>query len=150
MVAPDLGRVRCVCLPRIARPKPVRRRVPVLVYRGNLFGDVVLKNTALRVRELLRSSDSAARFGGEEFVLVLPETDAVAAKKVAERCHQMIFKEQIMHAKSQVSQVLTISLGVGTIIPSAENESLAFIHEVDRLLYLAKQKGRNRIVSSTG
>ncbi|PPD18251.1 MAG: sensor domain-containing diguanylate cyclase [Methylotenera sp.] len=115
---------------------------------GHIQGDESLKRVAQGLSTVAtRSRDFCARFGGEEFVIVLPETDAAAANKVAERCHQMIFKEQILHAKSQISQVLTISLGVGTIIPKAEDGSLAFIHEVDRRLYLAKQKGRNRIVS---
>ncbi|MBX9676082.1 MAG: sensor domain-containing diguanylate cyclase [Methylotenera sp.] len=115
---------------------------------GHIQGDESLKRVAQALGKVAtRSRDFCARFGGEEFVIVLPETDAAAANKVAERCHQMIFKEQILHAKSQISQVLTISLGVGTINPKAEDEALAFIHEVDRRLYLAKQKGRNRIVS---
>ncbi len=118
---------------------------------GHIQGDDCLKRVAQVLSTVAtRSRDFCARFGGEEFVIVMPSTDAAAAKKVAERCHQMIFKEQILHAKSEVSQLLTISLGVSTIIPSAESESLAFIDEVDRLLYAAKQKGRNRIVSSAG
>ena len=51
--------------------------------------------------------------------------------------------------EAMVSQLLTISTGVGTIIPTAQDEPLAFIHEVDRRLYLAKQTGRNRIVNAS-
>ncbi len=116
---------------------------------GHIHGDDSLKRVAQVLSKVAtRSRDFCARFGGEEFVLVLPETDAFAAKKVAERCHQVIFKEQIMHAKSEVSQLLTVSAGVGTIVPTSQDESLAFIHEVDRRLYLAKQKGRNRIITA--
>ncbi|MES2546902.1 MAG: sensor domain-containing diguanylate cyclase [Pseudomonadota bacterium] len=115
---------------------------------GHIQGDDCLKRVAQILNSAAtRSRDFCVRFGGEEFVLVLPETDAAAANKVAERCHQMIFNEQILHANSQVSPVLTISLGVGTIIPTVEDEALAFIHEVDSRLYLAKQTGRNRIVN---
>lgn len=118
-------------------------------FYGHIQGDDCLKRVAqLLSAAATRARDFCARFGGEEFVLVLPETDAAAAQKVAQRCHQLMFKEQIMHAKSGVSQVLTVSLGVGTIIPSLEDESLAFINEVDRRLYLAKQGGRNRIVNA--
>lgn len=114
---------------------------------GHIQGDYCLK----RVGQVLsaaagRARDFFARFGGEEFVVVLPETDAEAAKKVAERCRSLIFKEQIPHEKSQVSHILTISLGVGTIIPSHQDEPIAFIEEVDKRLYQAKQKGRNCIV----
>ena len=116
---------------------------------GHIQGDDSLKRVAQVLSAVAtRSRDFCARFGGEEFVLILPETDAIAAKKIAERCHQIIFKEQILHAKSAVSQLLTISTGVGTIIPTAQDEPLAFIHEVDRRLYLAKQTGRNRIITA--
>ncbi len=116
---------------------------------GHIQGDDCLK----RVGQILgsaatRSRDFLARFGGEEFVLVLPETDAEAAKKVAERCRNLVFKAQIPHEKSQVSQLLTVSLGVSTIIPSRNDEPIRFIEEVDRQLYRAKQKGRNCLVQS--
>ena len=114
---------------------------------GHIQGDECLKRVgqALSV-SASRARDFFARFGGEEFVLVLPETDGQAANKVAERCRNLIFKEQIPHEKSHVGQVLTISLGVGTIIPTHQDESITFIEKVDRRLYQAKQKGRNCIV----
>lgn len=111
---------------------------------GHIKGDDCLRRVA-QVLSLAatRSRDFIARFGGEEFVLVLPETDAKSAEKVAERCRSLILKEQIPHEKSEVSQLLTASLGVGTIIPSHDADSIAFIEKVDRLLYMAKQKGRD-------
>ena len=114
---------------------------------GHVQGDNCLK----RVGQVLssaatRSRDFVARFGGEEFVLVLPETDEESAAKIAERCRTLIFKEQIPHEKSPASQILTVSLGVGTLIPSHQDEPVGFIEEVDRRLYQAKQNGRNRIV----
>jgi diguanylate cyclase (GGDEF)-like protein/PAS domain S-box-containing protein len=114
---------------------------------GHIQGDDSLK----RVGQVLsgaatRSRDFLARFGGEEFVLVLPETDEESAKTVAERCRSLIFKAQVPHAASQVSQLLTLSMGVGTIIPAHKDMAMAFIDEVDRRLYQAKQKGRNCIV----
>jgi len=114
---------------------------------GHIRGDDCLKRVGqILSSAAIRSRDFLARFGGEEFVLVLPETDAEAAKKVAERCRSLILKEQISHEKSQVSQFLTVSLGVGTIIPTRLDEPIKFIEEVDRRLYQAKQKGRNCIV----
>jgi len=114
---------------------------------GHIQGDDCLK----RVGQVLssaatRARDFLARFGGEEFVLVLPETDAEAAKNIAERCRSLIFKEQIFHERSQVSQLLTVSLGVGTIIPTRSDAPLKFVDEVDRRLYQAIQKGRNCIM----
>ena len=114
---------------------------------GHVQGDACLKRVGQALSSAAtRSRDFFARFGGEEFVLVLPETDEKSAAKIAERCRSLIFKEQIPHAASQVSQVLTVSVGVGTIVPSHKDESIAFIEEVDRRLYQAKQSGRNCIV----
>lgn len=114
---------------------------------GHIQGDDCLKRVGQTLSSAAtRSRDFFARFGGEEFVLVLPETDAKSAKMVAERCRNLIFKEQIPHEKSRVSQILTISLGVGTITPSHQDNPVRFIEEVDKRLYQAKQQGRNRIV----
>jgi diguanylate cyclase (GGDEF)-like protein/PAS domain S-box-containing protein len=113
---------------------------------GHIQGDDCL----IRVAQVLgsaatRARDFLARYGGEEFVLVLPEADADAAAKIAERCRQAIFKEQIPHARSPVSAVLTISLGVGTMTPGHEDQAMAFIETIDKKLYQAKQLGRNKI-----
>ncbi len=114
---------------------------------GHIQGDDCL----IRVGQALsgsakRAKDFLARFGGEEFVLVLPETDAKSAQRVAERCHAMVFNQQIAHTTSSVAPVVTVSLGVGTITPTADDAPKAFIEEVDKLLYKAKQSGRNCIV----
>lgn len=114
---------------------------------GHVQGDCCLKRMGQVLSSAVtRARDFVARFGGEEFVLVLPETDGKSAAKIAERCRNLLFKEQIPHEKSQVSQILTVSLGVGTIIPSHQDEPVGFIEEVDRRLYQAKQNGRNCIV----
>lgn len=115
---------------------------------GHLQGDECLKRVARVLGSAAtRARDCIARFGGEEFVLVLPETDEKAAAKVAERCRSLIFKEQVPHAASPTSHILTVSLGVGTINPSHQDEPVAFIEAVDRRLYQAKQMGRNRIIT---
>lgn len=114
---------------------------------GHIEGDACLKRVAQTLNSAAtRARDLFARFGGEEFVLVLPGTDEGSAAKIAERCRNLIFKEQIPHAQSPVSQILTVSLGVGTITPSHQDDPLAFIEAVDRRLYQAKQHGRNCIV----
>lgn len=117
---------------------------------GHIQGDDCLK----RVGKVLgsaatRARDLLARFGGEEFALVLPETDAAAALKVAERCRSLIFKEQMPHATSPIGPILTVSLGVNTIIPGHSDQPLAFVEAVDRRLYQAKQAGRNRVAAAS-
>lgn len=117
---------------------------------GHVNGDDVLKRVAMVLNNACtRARDFFARFGGEEFALILPETDTASAIKMAERCRQLIFKEQIPHKQSEVSQILTISIGVDTIIPSHRYTPLAFIEQVDQHMYEAKQNGRNRIVNGS-
>lgn len=115
-------------------------------FYGHIQGDDSLKQVAATLSgAATRARDFFARYGGEEFVMVLPETDAQAAAKIAERCQQLIFKQQIPHAQSEASQILTISIGAGTIVPAHHEELRVFIDSVDRALYQAKLNGRNRI-----
>lgn len=115
---------------------------------GHIQGDDCLKRVATALSKVgTRARDFFARYGGEEFILVLPETDTESAQRVAERCRAAIFKEQIPHEKSDAGQILTISLGIGTITPTHHDNQLAFVEKVDRQLYLAKQRGRNCIVN---
>ena len=115
---------------------------------GHLQGDDCLKRVAQALGgSATRAKDFVARFGGEEFALVLPESNAESAATVAERCRKAIFKLQIPHAQSPIGQTLSISLGVGSVIPDANDSLLDFINSVDQHLYLAKQRGRNCIVA---
>jgi diguanylate cyclase (GGDEF)-like protein/PAS domain S-box-containing protein len=119
---------------------------------GHLQGDECLK----RVGQVLdaagkRARDLLARFGGEEFVLVMPETDSDAALLVAERLRILILQDKVLHEDSPADQILTISLGVSTIVPSHDDCSANFLETVDRQLYRAKHEGRNRVaVGMTG
>ncbi|MCL5974361.1 MAG: sensor domain-containing diguanylate cyclase [Gammaproteobacteria bacterium] len=116
---------------------------------GHLQGDDCLKQVASTLNGVAaRSRDFFGRFGGEEFVMLLPETDENAAWAVAERCRQALFKKQIPHEHSKVSQLLTISLGVSTMIPSQNGDHIELIERADKQLYQAKQKGRNCIQSA--
>jgi len=113
---------------------------------GHIQGDDCLKQVAQALSSAAtRSRDFFARFGGEEFVMLLPETDASAAIKIAERCQQLMMKLQISHQESEVSQLLTISIGLGTIVPSPKDEIVDFVEQVDQALYRAKECGRNRV-----
>jgi len=112
---------------------------------GHIQGDDCLKSVGQALTAAAnRPRDLVGRFGGEEFVLILPETDADAARQVAERCRRLLRERCIPHEKSGVASLLTISLGVGTIIPPRHDRALTFVEAVDRLLYRAKQGGRNR------
>lgn len=112
---------------------------------GHIQGDDCLKSVGQALSlAASRPRDFLGRFGGEEFVLVLPETDEAAARHIAERCRQQVRQQRIPHERSAVSSMLTISLGVGTIVPGAHDRPLDFLNAVDKLLYQAKQLGRDR------
>ncbi|MEO8778296.1 MAG: sensor domain-containing diguanylate cyclase [Rhodanobacter sp.] len=113
---------------------------------GHLEGDACLKRVARVLGAVTtRARDTLARIGGEEFVLILPETDGAMAHQLAERCRALISAEQIPHAGSAVGPMLTVSFGVGSIIPADGDEALSFIEQIDRQMYQAKQLGRDRI-----
>lgn len=118
-------------------------------FYGHLQGDDCLKQVAQTLNTVAaRARDFFGRFGGEEFVMLLPETDENAAWLIAERCRQALFKKQIVHEHSKVSQLLTISLGVSTMIPAQDVQHNELINRADKQLYQAKQKGRNCIQSA--
>jgi diguanylate cyclase (GGDEF)-like protein/PAS domain S-box-containing protein len=115
---------------------------------GHVQGDDCLRRVGQALAGAAsRPRDMVARYGGEEFVLVLPATDENAARRVAERCRQALFRAQIAHAASPLGQLLTVSMGVGTIIPSAGDDTIRFVDAVDRRLYRAKQSGRDRFAA---
>jgi diguanylate cyclase (GGDEF)-like protein/PAS domain S-box-containing protein len=114
---------------------------------GHIQGDDCLKRVADVLRAgAARPRDFLARYGGEEFALVLPETDETGAEYVASRCRDVLIAEKIPHDASPVAPIVTVSAGVGTIVPSGGDAIVQFIEEVDRRLYRAKQTGRNSLV----
>lgn len=116
---------------------------------GHIQGDDCLRRVAQALLDVsTRSRDFLGRFGGEEFILILPETDASSAAKVAERCRRLILDLRIPHVRSDIGQTLTVSVGVATVVPADSSEPMLFIELVDRRLYRAKQSGRNCIVGT--
>lgn len=115
---------------------------------GHVQGDDCLRRVAQALDAgAWRSRDLCARLGGEEFVLLLPATDVDAARNVAERCRKLLAQQEIAHARSGVGRLVTISMGVGTIVPGNGDEPEVFLDRIDRRLYQAKSEGRDRICS---
>ncbi|WP_373305253.1 diguanylate cyclase [Pseudorhodoferax aquiterrae] len=113
---------------------------------GHIQGDRCIVDIARTLSLAVDSPrDLVARFGGEEFVILLPQADCTVALKVAERCQRLIRKQAIVHAQSPHGQCVTVSIGVGTTTPLGQSRSADFVEAVDRQLYAAKKNGRNRI-----
>jgi two-component system cell cycle response regulator len=99
---------------------------------------------------LKRPTDFVARYGGEEFAVIMPNTDIKGAIKVAEEIRKAMGILKIPHVRSEVGAFVSLSMGVSSILPGRSDGTEAFINEVDRLLYQAKETGRDRIVAGGG
>ncbi len=110
---------------------------------GHPAGDLCLKRVARTLQKsLLRTSDSVSRYGGEEFIIILPNTHLEGAKKVAERIHRTLQQEAIPHPSSSVNNFVTLSQGITTWKTQKGPEQL--VQEADDQLYKAKEAGRNQ------
>ncbi|MEO5332164.1 MAG: diguanylate cyclase [Magnetococcus sp. YQC-5] len=112
---------------------------------GHAHGDDCLKQVASAILQAMpRTIDLAARYGGEEFACIMPETDGVGAQAVAERILTGIRSLQIPHAKSSVSEHVTLSIGIASLVPTAQHRTHDVISMADQALYKAKHNGRNQ------
>jgi two-component system cell cycle response regulator len=113
---------------------------------GHDAGDDVLRQLATRLRKSIRGIDLACRYGGEEFVVVMPETDMAVATIVAERLRRRIAAEPfaIQHGAHRVES--TISVGIATL-DAADDDAAKILKRADQALYRAKRDGRNRVVA---
>jgi diguanylate cyclase (GGDEF)-like protein len=109
---------------------------------GHDVGDVVLKTFAGVLRGIVRQSDICARFGGEEFVVLLPNTDLEGAKVLAERIRTTVAKNPVEHGSIVI--VFTVSIGISQYRKGMQNID-ELIKEADIALYRAKEGGRNRV-----
>lgn len=115
---------------------------------GHLAGDEVLKNLAGIIRySVARPADMVARFGGEEFIAVLPNTDLAGAHQVAEKMRCRLEEFEIPHKTATAASYVTISAGVASMIPRKSKASADLVAGADAALYEAKSAGRNRVIS---
>ncbi|BAJ02099.1 sensory box/GGDEF family protein [Shewanella violacea DSS12] len=109
---------------------------------GHPIGDKVLQEFAKKTKQVIREVDILARFGGEEFIALLPNTRLKAAKEVANRIRQRI-SQQIVLSQDHEPVTFTVSIGVAEFSPHDDTESI--IKRADDALYRAKNSGRNRV-----
>ncbi len=117
---------------------------------GHLLGDVALKQVAaVTVAQLHRARDFAARFGGEEYVVVLPETSREDALAIGEKIRRSVAATAVVDGKDGGLRI-TVSVGVATIWPQVDYRETILIEMADGALYDAKARGRNQCVVASG
>ena len=109
---------------------------------GHEAGDEVLRRVAERVRSCVRDVDTAARFGGEELAVLLPETPLAAARDVAERIRITVAGTPVRWGEESIH--VTVSIGIACV-PESVDKPLALLTKADEALYAAKNSGRNRV-----
>lgn len=135
------GRSLSVCITDIDRFKSVNDTY------GHDAGDEVLREFAARVRSTVRGADLACRFGGEEFVVIMPDTPPETAAAIAERLRHVVENQPFVLRQSGTALNITASLGISsTVYGAASAEEL--IKQADKALYEAKHGGRNRVVAA--
>ena len=115
---------------------------------GHLMGDKCLSGIAQAINAILqRPSDIVARYGGDEFVILLPNTDLDGAAHIAEEIRDCICQLKILHERSPVNSQITLTMGIGSGFPHDNLPEDRFIWLADKALYEAKANGRNCTVS---
>jgi two-component system cell cycle response regulator len=112
---------------------------------GHAAGDFVLRAVADRLRDSLRAADLVGRYGGEEFVAVMPDTNRTAAHRAAGRLCQAVSRSPVV-LPDGVAVSVTVSIGVAIGGPDGARPAQALIDCADRALYAAKDSGRNRVI----
>lgn len=116
---------------------------------GHPAGDLVLKRLAdLMQRATSRAGEMVGRYGGEEFILILPGATMHSAMRTAERLKELVTAEGIPHVKSPMGGIITVSQGLVSVMPKADLTPADIIKQADKALYQAKHDGRNTISAS--
>ncbi len=115
---------------------------------GHQAGDHVLASVAATLMEQCRSGDSVYRYGGEEFLIVLPEQGSIAATVAIDRFRNAVENLQIEHAENDVAKVVTMSGGVAALTGGRAQSWEAVVQDADKALYAAKLAGRNRVFTA--
>jgi len=117
-------------------------------HNGHQAGDLALEMAAQCLKSALRAADIASRYGGEEFSILLPQTNLAEAKIIAERIRRRVERTRFPHGKAQPQGAVTVSIGLSAFEPSLDTAA-SIIGAADRALYLAKSEGKNRVVAHT-
>jgi diguanylate cyclase (GGDEF)-like protein len=113
---------------------------------GHLAGDDCIRSVANTVQsQCKRTSDVVARYGGEEFGIILPYTESSAAVAIAESIRLGVQQQEIPHTTSLVKEVVTVSIGIASLIPDRHTTPSIIIALADKALYESKHGGRNRV-----
>ncbi|MEQ8234996.1 MAG: GGDEF domain-containing protein [Gammaproteobacteria bacterium] len=132
------GRPHCLVMADIDKFKSINDTY------GHLFGDKIIKVVAKAMSNLTKGKDLAARFGGEEFVILLPDTELAGARALADSIRAAIERGRVYNPKTgEEIRRITISLGVTQLMPGEAIDST--IARADEALYRAKEGGRNRV-----
>ena len=116
---------------------------------GHLAGDDCLRQVTKALKETARrGGDMVARYGGEEFVIITPASSSEEAQALAEKLRISVEMLAIPHATAEISDHVTISIGVATVHPNPCMDVSDFLEKVDRALYMAKSGGRNRVAAT--
>jgi two-component system cell cycle response regulator len=113
---------------------------------GHLFGNLILSDLAKVIKSCIRDTDILIRYGGEEFVVILPQTEKEDARNIGERIRSKVEQTLFEEKEKKFKINLTVSLGVATF-PENGTEPEELVRSVDQALYLAKGKGKNLICS---
>lgn len=115
---------------------------------GHAAGDHVIQSVATAVKTAVRKSvDSAIRYGGEEFLILMPEVDPSTAVEAAKRIKQSLDNMAIRHNYSTTSEIVTVSQGIYSAIPVEGDTIAEFIDLADKALYSAKRNGKNNFIA---
>lgn len=113
---------------------------------GHIKGDKCLQSISEAIKNVIwESKNIVSRYGGEEFIVLIPNSDSEKAKYIADNIRKNIEKLNISHEGSEEYRIVTVSIGIATNIPSGKSSPEKLINMADEALYRAKDSGRNRV-----